>query len=89
MISFITDDFLKHYSKLPKDIQNHAKKCYKSWKDNPFHPSLQFKQIHPVEPIWSVRISRGWRVLGLRDKEKIYWFWIGTHNDYDNLINSF
>jgi hypothetical protein len=89
MISFITDDFLKLFAKLPKEIQSQAKKCYQIWKKNPYHPSLQFKQIHPIEPIWSVRIGIGWRALGLRDVDLIYWFWIGSHSDYDKLIDAF
>jgi len=89
MISYITDDYVKHFRKLPKEVQNLSRKSYKKWKENPYHPSLQFKQIHPVEPIWSARITLRWRVLGLRDDDSIYWFWIGSHNDYDNIINEF
>jgi hypothetical protein len=89
VISYITDDFSELFGKLPKEIQNYARKSFKKWKENPYHPSLQFKQIHPTEPIWSARISLKWRVLGLREEEKIYWFWIGSHNDYDNLLNQF
>jgi hypothetical protein len=89
LISFITDDFIELFGKLPKEIQNKARKSYKKWKENPFHPSIQFKRIHTDEPIWSARISLKWRVLGLLEEDKIYWFWIGSHNDYDNLINQF
>ena len=46
-------------------------------------PSLAFKS---TEPIYSVRISRGYRALGLRDGDLVTWFWIGSHADYDKLL---
>jgi hypothetical protein len=39
-----------------------------------------------TEPIDSVRISRGYRALGLRDGDLVTWFWIGSHTDYDKLL---
>ncbi len=39
-----------------------------------------------TEPIYSVRISRGYRALGLRDGDLVTWFWIGSHADYDKLL---
>jgi len=38
------------------------------------------------EPLYSVRIGRGWRALGLLEEETVTWFWIGSHADYDRLI---
>jgi len=29
----------------------------------------------------------GWRALGIVDGDRIAWFWIGSHNDYDTLIS--
>jgi len=89
MTSFITDDFVKLFGKLPKEIQDQARNCYKKWLNNPFHPSLQFKEVNASESIWSVRINIGWRVMGLRENENIYWFWIGNQDDYDKLIRHF
>lgn len=86
MRSFLTDDFREHYRHLPQEIKRAARKNYRLWKANPSHPSLQFKQIHAVEALYSVRVGRGWRALGLREGDAIYWFWIGSHADYDKLI---
>jgi hypothetical protein len=55
-------------------------------KENSSHPSLQFKRIHGHETLFSVRIGRGWRALGLREGDTITWFWIGSHAEYDQLI---
>ena len=89
MISYLTDDFINLFGKLPNEIKVLARKSYQKWKVNPYHPSLQFKKVHTIEPIWSVRISRGWRVLGLREENEIYWFWIGSHNDYKKFLKQF
>ncbi len=89
MKSFVTNDFIELYNKLPKSIKNLVRKSYKLWKVNHNHPSLQFKRIHKTESIWSVRIGLKWRVLGLMTDDSIYWFWIGSHSDYDKFINKF
>ncbi len=86
MTSHLTDDFRKSFRNLPNRIQQQAKRNYKRWKQNPHHPSLEFKQVHQVKPIYSVRVSIGWRALGLKQGNKITWFWIGSHADYNKLI---
>ncbi len=86
MRSVITDDFLKAYRKLPQPIRDQARKAYRLFRDNPNHPSLNFKKIHPTEPYYSARISRGYRTIGILDDNTIIWFWIGSHADYDKLI---
>ncbi len=86
MRSFLTDDFRHYYRKLPPEVKKAARKNYRLWKANPHHPSLQFKQIHVTEALYLVRIGRGWRALGLKDEDSVYWFWIGSHADYDKLI---
>jgi hypothetical protein len=53
------------------------------------HPGLQFKQVHPTLPVWSVRITASYRAVGIRTaSDKIVWFFIGTHDDYDRLLAS-
>ena len=88
MRSRINADFLKAYRKLRKDVRQQARKAYKLFKENPQHPSLNFKRIHPTQPIYSVRISRNYRTVGVRSDDIIIWFWIGSHDDYDTLIAS-
>ena len=87
MISHTTQRFRKEFKDLPKSVQRQAKDAYKLFKQNPSHPSLRFKQVHPAKPIYSVRISLDYRALATRDGEEIIWFWIGSHADYDRLIS--
>ena len=87
MISCTTKEFWDLFEALPKGIQNQAVKAYELWNKNPQHPGLHFKTIHSTEPLYSVRISRGYRALGLKQGNTITWFWIGSHSEYDKLIS--
>jgi hypothetical protein len=82
-----TERFWKAYQNLPSHIQRKARETYQVWKQNPYHPSLQFKQIHPTKPIYSVRIGIGWRTIGIRSDDAMVWFWIGSHAEYDKLVS--
>ena len=73
--------------KLPIEVQNQAADSYNLWKENPNHPSLRFKKIHASLPIYSVRISLSYRAIGKLEDDTLIWFWIGNHNDYDQIIN--
>ncbi len=87
MNSYLTEDFLACFRRLPQNVKEKARKNYRLWCQNRNHPSLQFKRVHPIEPIYSIRVGIGWRALGLREGEAIYWFWIGSHAEYDRLLN--
>jgi len=88
MISHITVKWKKLYKKLPVDIRKIAKKQYKIFKINPYHASLHFKRVHSNQPIFSVRITYNFRVLGILTDNVIIWFWIGSHNEYDKMIKN-
>jgi len=88
MNSVTTERFRKAYSKLPTNVKKAAKKAYKQWQNNPSLPSLHFKKIHPAESIYSVRINLEYRALGVKQDDTMIWFWIGSHGDYDQLLNS-
>ena len=87
MNSQVTDEFLAWFARLPEAVKSQARKAYRHWRDDPSHPSLQFKRIHGQEELYSVRVSQGWRTLGLREGHTITWFWIGSHSEYDHLIS--
>jgi mRNA-degrading endonuclease RelE of RelBE toxin-antitoxin system len=82
-----TRRFRKAFSRLPKPVQERAREAYRRFVENPDHPGLRFKQVHPTEPIYSVRIGRNYRALGVREDDAMIWFWIGSHADYDDLIS--
>ncbi len=86
MKSVTTENFRECYSLLPAHIKRAAQKAYRTWKKNPNHPSLKFKQVHPTDPIFSVRISLGYRAIGVQDESTMIWYWIGSHNDYEVML---
>lgn len=89
MNSKTTEKFRIKFEELPAEIKNLAKKLFTLWKEYPYHKSLRFKQVHQTKPIYSVRIGKAWRALGVKEDETVIWFWIGSHSQYDKMIKSF
>lgn len=86
MISKTTSSFWKLHDKLPLAVQLQAKVVYQRWHEDPFHASLSFKRISRIHSVYSVRIGRSWRALGKREGDTITWFWIGSHEAYNELL---
>jgi mRNA-degrading endonuclease RelE of RelBE toxin-antitoxin system len=86
MKSRITASFRKRYSQLPEKIRQRARAAYRLFKNNPNHPSLRFKQMQGRNDLYSVRIGLDYRALGVLKDDTIYWFWIGSHEEYDKLL---
>ncbi|MGM0368754.1 MAG: hypothetical protein ACQEP2_09370 [Actinomycetota bacterium] len=36
--------------------------------------------------MFSLRISKDYPAVGIQQNNQIIWFWLGSHNDYDNLL---
>ena len=87
MKSSTTRRFREAFSRLPEPIKERAREAYRRFAENPNHPSLRFKRVHASEPIYSVRVSRDYRAVGIREGDTVIWFWIGSHTDYDDLIS--
>lgn len=88
MKSRSTARFRKQLAMLPTEIRRQASKAYQQFQQDPQHSSLHFKKVHPTQPVYSVRVTKGYRAVGKRDKDQngILWFWIGSHADYDTLL---
>jgi hypothetical protein len=83
MNSSVTASFRQALAALPPRIQERARKQYRLWQADHGHPSLHFKRVGPY---WSARVDKGHRVLGLEQDGRIYWFWIGPHDEYEDRI---
>ena len=81
-------DFWHDYYALPAEMRSRADKQFALLKENPQHPSLQFKKLgeRHGQDIWSARVSLKYRALAIRLQDEYLWFWIGEHNVYDFLI---
>jgi len=89
MQSVTTSRFRSCFKSLPENVKQSARKAYSLWKNDPSHPSLQFKPVVPSKSIYSVRVSLSYRALGARVNDTLVWFWIGSHAGYEELLKSF
>lgn len=73
---------------LPMDVKRQAYAAYRQFKQDPYHPSLQFNRVSQRKALYSVRIGISHRALGIREADDvIVWIWIGTHAEYDKLLS--
>ena len=84
MKSLTTPDFWEAYRSLPQNVRDVARKTYALWRINPHHPSLRWKLLMPG--VRSIRIGLQYRALARIRGDTAYWFWIGTHNEFDNIV---
>lgn len=87
MRSRTTERFRRALADLPEHVQEQAREAYRQFLLNPWHPGLRFKQVHPTLFVYSARVGLHYRALGLREEDElIIWFWIGSHAEYDRLL---
>ena len=77
----------KKYLEVHSDTQKQADAAYAHFKNNPYHPSLDFKCVNRQNQIYSVRIGIYYRALGEKSGDAILWFWIGSHEKYNHLLS--
>jgi hypothetical protein len=87
MISRTSPDFRRDFALLPTTIQKQARSAFQLFKLYPQHPSLKFKKLPPHAELWSVRITNDYRAVDRWRGDVILWFFIGSHADYDKLLN--
>ena len=86
MRSFTQRSFWDAYRRLPDRVRRQAKESYRLFASKPNHPSLDFKRVSQRRSVYSVRVSMGYRALGVLNQGDIVWFWIGPHHEYDRLL---
>jgi hypothetical protein len=84
-----TAQFRELFAELPQPVQEQTRKAYRQFKQDPNYPSLRFKKVHPKLPIYSARINRDYRAVGQLEDDTVIWFWIGSHTEYDLLLDQF
>lgn len=87
MKSATLPSFWTAYALLDERIKREARKTYRLWERNPFHPSLHFKCVEREENVWSVRVTRNYRALGILEDDTVTWYWIGNHSDYERFFS--
>ena len=80
-----TPGFWDCYNKLPASVRKVADRNFDLLKRDSSHPSLHFKK---VGRFWSARVGIQYRALAVEAGEDLVWLWIGSHAEYDRLIES-
>jgi hypothetical protein len=88
MKSSTTPDFWAAYQVLPERVRNLARKNYLLWQENPAHPSLHWKQLRARAVVNPCRVAIS-RAGACAQWRTAYWFWIGSHNEFDKIIARF
>lgn len=83
MNHFTTSDFWACYHSLPVAVQRLADANYELLRADPRHPSLHLKR---VGQLWSVRVGIGYRALAVDGTDGLVWYWIGSHAEYERMI---
>ena len=80
MRSRATPRFWAAYRDLPPEIRNLAQKAYRLFREStPASTSRRFTI--------ATRVTLGYRAVGLLEDDEITWFWIGSHAEYDRLLD--
>lgn len=86
MHSRATRQFWRLFSALPPGVQLDARRACRLFQSNPAHPGLQFKKLEGEDDIYSVRIGLEYRALAVMKNDRLVWYWIGSHSEYDRLV---
>jgi hypothetical protein len=87
MNSRTTRRFRRLFAALPAHIQRQGREAYRLFRENPNHPGLHFKQVHAHPPTYSARIGISYRAAAVLDGDTAIWFWIGSHADFDKMLD--
>jgi hypothetical protein len=75
--------FWQCFDALPARVQSLARRNFELLKQNPGHPSLQYKAVGRYR---SARVGLYYRALGIPVEDGVLWFWIGSHAEYDKIV---
>lgn len=87
MKSRTTRKFRELFAILPAQVQQQARIAYRLFQQNPAHPGLRFKQVNVKLALYSARVGLHYRAVGRLIGNTIAWFWVGTHAEYDKLLD--
>jgi hypothetical protein len=84
--SVTTEEFRRLYGAASPQKRAQIKRAFKLWRENPAHPSLRFKKVHPTAPIYSAKVDLDWRALSVLDGDTVVWFWVRPHDAYTRML---
>lgn len=73
--------FLRDFGRLSATMRRTTDKSVKLLAQNLRHPSLRVKKMEPKKlNIWEARVSKGYRMTFLEEKNEIILLGVGPHN---------
>lgn len=81
-----TRRFWRLFSDLPVEVQQEARRAYQLFQTNSAHPGLRFKKLEGEDDVYSARVGLDYRALAVIKKDRVVWYWIGSHAEYDRLL---
>jgi hypothetical protein len=76
-------EFWESYNQLPQNIRRLANQAFARLKENPRHPSLQFKKVGKY---WTARVGLHYRAVAEEVDDAYVWVWIGSHEEFNNRV---
>ncbi len=78
----VTEEFQRHYAKLPLEIQRKAEKQTELFRKNPFYPSLHTEKLEPPKrEVWSFRVDKKYRIFfRFNNPHSVRFLTIGSHD---------
>lgn len=79
------------FAKLPANIRQAAEEAYRLFLSNPNHPQLGNHELHDSKKgrhrngSRALSITRRYRAICTVDGDTNVWYWIGSHEDYNNF----
>lgn len=67
------------YQELPEGVR---------WVNKDFELLRDPRRLRRTGHFWSVHVGRWHRALAKERGEGLVWFWIGTHEEYDEILSS-
>jgi hypothetical protein len=80
------------FERLPPRIQEAADAAFQTFLENHFHPALENHELHDTKKgrhrkgSRAVSITRRYRAIYVTDGPTNVWYWIGSHEDYNNFV---
>ena len=77
-------NFVRNYKKLPEEIKALAEKKEKTFRHNPYNPSLKTHKLHgELRDFWSFSINYKYRIIfEFIDEGNVYLHTVGPHDIY-------
>ena len=79
----LTEEFQRFCRKLPKNVRKCVPRKFEMLQRDPRYPSLCLSK---VGTFWSIKISKQYRALAVKDNGTLFWEWIGLHDEYVRRI---